>query len=956
MSHIPIIYVIVLILTLISFLVAFRVKGRFKRRRLREADLGEMIWYHLEYQVENARASTSSSQSMSQACYGLIKKLEASDGNEQRYDGAVSVIWHRGDDNLVRLYIGITKNSSGGPNISNIGNFATNMGFRAREITEEEFPQFDASSAAVAEYSSSRVVGDSLGMEPTQGVVARTLADNDNLHGTVIMTFEPMGGFEAANFSGRFNDDAKTASSEAGSNHFFQRAVAKFSHSPVRASIAAVSHDGSTRNSAEIVSLIVTSLSSTFFNARSAKPLRGSSASSVFIGAILSLIPVLPLSIYWVFAQDPNDAMVITALILCASPLAVAIAVTKSSALNGTNEFYDWLNRGEVVIPRFNVVNPAQLLRRWVLRSGQSDERRQSTLLRWIIPRPGDPATLPLNGDSMFEMISVSGKNPGKNLALPAIPMVGLPANYENRANNDLFVGFDGDEGVVTYKVSDIPYGLFTLGMPTSGKSNTLETLFISMTNECVKKHHSNLLTPIWGETKGEGAYDVWDSVKHVDRALFIDFHNPGSPFRLSLEGRRITNPRVSVEDVIVNCEAFVSAMQYAWGEGIKAESRASLIEMIRIPMLATADDLEFFDFPFQVDTENPNIIPISLYLAGGFRGDSQEYREKHGMRDRESVLSHQLSSLFEELTAILEEHRDSKGNPDNGYIDDKKELQRIVELRTSVSRMLTYHEGRGSDLLSPPRNKLAELNRASHFWEPGRRKDIYLHQLPKHDAPIVMNTGPYRLPEGGFSQSIDGPVSQKLLRMTIYILWKHIEANCQGWQRDRKYVPLFFDELSDVASSSFSEETPNVVDDITNTGRSMGCGLFAGTQTYGRLNPMVINDVIGFPSQVYHRTRNPEDSKAVVSSIGTDSVFTPEHIKNSPNGTGMASLKYGNSNTPVFTLQSPKAEYWARCLFEEDPVTGGVSIEEAITRYEQEFKHKGRSEAHEATRKAVDA
>lgn len=938
--------IIVAALIAASLIHALRVRGRFQARRRREMQLGEMIWYRLDYQVESTRTTASTPQTMAQACYSLIKKLERSDGNEQSVDGAISAIWHRGEDNLVRLYLGITKNNSGYPNISNVGNFASNMGFRSREITLDEFPDFDPSAAATAEYHSSRVMGDSSGMDPVVGSVARTLGDSDNLHGTVIMTFEPMGTWEATNFSSRFNDDAKTASAEAGGNVFFQRTVAKFSHSAVRASIAAVSHDGSSRNSAEIINLVSTSLSSAFFSAKASRPLNGTSRVSAVSGFLLSAMGLVITGGYWMFSGAQNLPAIVLMLLAAIGPLGVALAVSNSDSLSGRSDFMEWLSKGEVVIPRFNLFSPLQMARRIFLRSGTDDERRQNNLLRRLIP-PGDPGVLPLNGDSMMEMVSVSSKHPGKNLDILTIPMVSVPANFEDRTNNELFAGFDGNEAVINVPVKDIPYGMFASGMIGSGKSNILEVLYVSMANECMKKHHSQLLTPIWGETKGEGAYDVWGMVKDVPRALLIDFHNPEALFRLALEGRRITEKRATVQEVIANCEAFVSAMQYAWGEGIKAESRASLIEVVRIAMLSTRTELEMFDFPFEVDLEEPDIVSICLYLLGGYSGDSTDYRADHNLKAGDNVLNHQLTVVRDDLSDALEDHETSKGKVKDGYIEDHKELLRISELRISVSRLLTYHQGRGSDLLSPPRNKMAELARAPRFWQPRGKRSVYLHQLPKHDAPIIINTGPYMKPDGAFSTDIDEAVAQKLLRMTFYILWKHISASCQGWQREMRYVPLFFDELSDVASSSFSEETPNVIDDISNEGRSMGCGLFCATQTLGRLPDPVVNDVSGFSSQAYFRTRNRNDSRKYIDNIASGTVFDPDHLNNAPIGTCIASLKVGQSNTPAFTLQVPKSDYWAKCLFESD------TVEQAIYRYEQEYKYRGREDAFDASRHA---
>lgn len=943
-----IILAIILALTAISLVHALRVGGRFRARAQREADLGEMIWYRLDYQIESTKTASSEPADLARACHSLISRLERSDGNGQSHDGAVSAIWHRGDDNLVRLFLGITKNNSGYPNISNVGNFASNMGFRAREINEDEFPSFDPDAAATAEYHMSRVRGDSYGVEPVVGPVARTLGDSDNLHGTVLMTFEPMGTWERTNFSNRFNDDAKTDSAESGGNPFFQRSVTRFSQAPIRGSIAAVSHDGSQRNSSEIVSLVTTSLASTFFTAHPTRPLHGTSKMSMATGFLLSALGLILSGGYWMFSEQPAGVTIPMMILAVAGPLGAAFGVVNSDSLSGRTEFSKWLAKGEVVLPRFNIVSPLQLFRRIFLRSGMDDERRQNNLLRRFIP-PGDPGVLPLNGDSMMELISINPKRPGKNLDVLTIPMVSVPANFEDRSNNDLFVGFDGNEAVISIPVKDIPFGMFSSGMMGSGKSNILEVLYISMTNECVKKHHSQLLTPIWGETKGEGAYDVWDMVKDVPRALFIDFHNPEAAFRLALEGRRIMDERASVAQVIANCETFVSAMQYAWGEGIKAESRASLIEVVRIAMLSTPDELELFDFPFEVDMEQPDIVAVSLYLLGGYNGDTTGYRDHHNLRAGDNVLKHQLTAVRDDISHVLEDHENSKGKVRDGFIDDDKELQRLSELRISISRLLTYHEGRGSDLLSPPRNKMAELARAPRFWQPRGKRSVYLHQLPKHDAPIIINTGPYRQPNGSFSSDIDEAVAQKLLRMTFYTLWKHVQASCQGWQRQRKYVPFFFDELSDVASSSFSEETPNVIDDVSNEGRSMGAGLFGATQTLGRLPEPVINDVSGFASQAYFRTRNRNDARKYIDNVAPGTVFDPVHLSNSPIGTCIASLKMGQNNTPAFTLQVPKSDYWAKCLFSSD------SVEQAIYRYEQEYKYKGRADALDASRRSFD-
>jgi hypothetical protein len=179
---------------------------------------------------------------------------------------------------------------------------------------------------------------------------------------------------------------------------------------------------------------------------------------------------------------------------------------------------------------------------------------------------------------------------------------------------------------------------------------------------------------------------------------------------------------------------------------------------------------------------------------------------------------------------------------------------------------------------------------------------------------------------------------------MALRLLWSYVKANCSGWQSQGKFIPMFFDEVSDIASGGENDDTTNVVADAMKEGRSRGLALFLGCQSPSQMPPSVRMQVLGARSKFWFNLHNAQDLKMATEDLasGSDKMpYTQQNLREIDNGWCAGIMRRSSNDgsgtvTPPFTLRVPMAEKWAEALFDN------VDVGDALVDYEEAMERRG--------------
>lgn len=216
-------------------------------------------------------------------------------------------------------------------------------------------------------------------------------------------------------------------------------------------------------------------------------------------------------------------------------------------------------------------------------------------------------------------------------------------------------------------------------------------------------------------------------------------------------------------------------------------------------------------------------------------------------------------------------------------------------------------------------RNKLDQLRRIGAWWEPSRQKLSWAQLLNSH-ATIVINLG----------SSIDESrpdVSENqtslMSSMLLFTLREAIMMNCDGWQRDRRYVSIFADELSLLTGTSSS-----IITTLRDKMRSNGVRCFFGTQYPNQLSAEVRETMGNFSTMMWFSSNSTTSIGYAVEDLSAaGNSWTNHDISTMP--LHMMALRTRAADS----RQSPclvKVGYWENRLdqFASDQ---GIDMSEAV-------------------------
>jgi hypothetical protein len=495
------------------------------------------------------------------------------------------------------------------------------------------------------------------------------------------------------------------------------------------------------------------------------------------------------------------------------------------------------------------------------------------------------------------------------NVSSERLPMVNWPsALNKSSTRNDVLLGYTPNwKGLVTIGVDDLNFPMYVAGAPGSGKTNLLQTAFATAAWQSEHNTAGMQMTCLWSETKGEGAKDSWDLVKHIKGAKLAEVHNPKSPNRLALEGKRLIDG-AHPDEVIESIGTLVDAMQFAYGDGIRSAAKEALVYSMRVAALLSPDEIVKLELPVK-NPQRPNIVALAYDILDASNATA-DYSAK-------------LVGFYNELvnSESLDEREDKLADALHfvvPYIDRKGDRYRSMTERKASAL-----------------NKLSEIKTAQWMFEPTEgRGELMVEDIVHSFAPIVLNFGPY-LDDSGerYVSGVSESVSRKVSLMFSYALWTYVNAHCSGWGGQNKRVIAFFDEVADIAVDSDSTDVPNVIAQSSKQGRSKGFSLWVASQNPKQLPAQARNEVLGFRTVIWYGIPDSENAEIAMRNIGENSDFSIENIRNIPmrSGLSIARVKKGDTVTDPFTLRTPYAPTWAKNLNEK-----GDLYEAAIVTREQ--------------------
>jgi len=897
-------FAIVVAVFVLSMLIgAVATSGRYvlreRSRKKRGEIIGELVWSEIEYEGNFRKFEGANDHVHSGDLVGLVTLMESIRSSNWLHKdrGIISFVWSRLEDSSIHLYLGMSAEHYGDGAQVRIA--AQSVGANARRL--EQQPYVPVEDISIALRGKSSPLGATSAVKEG-GSVAKALSASlerldKNVAVSFVVTTEFMTDGEKRQLAGFITAD-NIASGGESMQYGMGIQTQTMSNQPIRSTIIAstsVPPQGKRSLSTMVLNSAVNSIATTGWQ----YVVRPFSASSIgrsgivlsTISGALSLIFTITQAIPW-FVGVP---------LVLASIVAGWFALVKASPLS-VELVKQRLTMGEFNLPPyvFWLWNP-----RWFFESRTLGLRYGGNSVDVHEAAPSTKRINYLNPIALFEIVSFppSFSRGGGDVHANSSLSRGIP-NYMVETEFPIYYGMSGSGQFISLDVRDLHYSMYTAGAPNSGKTNFLQVIFAGVVKAGLERTNGLQITPIWAETKGEGAADAWEIARRNKRAIFIEAHNPRSEWRLSLEGRRLSEG-ASVQEVKANIDFLVSGMQFAYGDGIRAASREVLQNSLLISMLLSSNDIEYLGMEKYINADKPNIMEASRILLNG-----------------ESTLDIGLRILE------LQNEYTTRGTGD----------EREIALAAAIGNLSRFfdpamrRQSQSGSVLGPALNKISQMAEAHVLWSPDSRPPVAVSQFPFHFAPIVLNMGPFKLPDGNYDTTVGSSAARKLLLITNYMLWNTIKAKCSGWQAQGKRIPMFFDEVADVAVDSQNDDVSNVIAEAGKEGRSRGASYFLGSQSPSQMPFQARSAVLGSRTKFWFNLHESNDLRAAIQEVSSASeeqdIYSTNDIHSLPNGTAVGVMQRGDKPTPPFTLRVPLATKWGEFLLRPNTTVNDAIVE----------------------------
>lgn len=159
---------------------------------------------------------------------------------------------------------------------------------------------------------------------------------------------------------------------------------------------------------------------------------------------------------------------------------------------------------------------------------------------------------------------------------------------------------------------------------------------------------------------------------------------------------------------------------------------------------------------------------------------------------------------------------------------------------------------------MEAPRNKVKNLLSMEQWWS--RKQRYSWKTLIDNNVSVVVNTASYTGPNAA---NVSDGITEAMGQFLLFSLKQSIERNCDGNAYREKFVTIFSDELSMLASDS-----SDVITWLQDKGRSFGVICVFASQRVEQLTPEVQKAVLGFGTVVLMNQQDVDIARKLVALL----------------------------------------------------------------------------------------
>ena len=547
-------------------------------------------------------------------------------------------------------------------------------------------------------------------------------------------------------------------------------------------------------------------------------------------------------------------------------------------------------------------------------------------------------ASLPLNRKGMTQ-VSLSVIPP------VAIPSSAVHASDEYTTTGDaIYVGMSAKSNAPVFQTPrDLNFGIAVGGSAGSGKTVLLKTLFIE--NCRLSRKQDGLfgqtnsdgsrkvtINPIWFETKPDDLQSIIRAVDRYDPRV-VKLHDATQPSRLSLEGGRLGDPGVTLDDIQRNAGLLVSSLEAIFGSSFQSRSKEIATRAFMTALLCNKSELETLGIAGRLTyPERPNIMEVVSFLVGA-----------HPEVDIKKTIEALHKETMKVLTAVAFIRDKSNKKDKNDLIAAKKtvteffektktkkeyipgEIERMQMLATSLGGLLNMHNVR--EAMSPIQSKIPILAKSEGLFrtdiqvdnpDPDEkalkpkvtvtRKEYTIDELFTYGGPVIVDMT-------SVGSVINEVESRNFIMLVHFMLWQRMYSVAGGWAGKGKFTPIFADEITNFTGRS-EDNAPcaNLIGEIQDQGRSYGVSHTVGFQSFDQLPNDTRGAILRYDSSVFFSFNGYGDRNEVINQINSDR-YIADNIRYFPWGIGVALLHVDRSPVQAFTIRTPKDSDWNTAL-----------------------------------------
>lgn len=809
------------------------------------------------------------------------------------------VIRNSEDDDSAHMFVGISKKHY---DHSRLTSWATGMNCSLESVDVEDIGIITGAPAiAVVDRAEASNITD----QPTNYTIGQVMSriqemTSTGVGGTIMLTFEPMRSGEGKLL---INHVAGAAVKAGGSHMELDKGTRNTSvvtsNSPSRAVLATFSDNGDQQVSNSLIDLTISNIANLGWSLSTTTPQRRHMRTGwmalpgSFLLLLLSVLDSFP---WW---------------------LSITVAVINLSVIMGLpwmSSFWVSLaaKKGALAIPPFFRYSLRRIATQRLLEISKFDIDSEQ-LGRNYVAQPSMPEVIPMYQTSMMQLTTMPTTGVGSiNVASSAVPQVPMASSVLSDidtfiSNGDvIYTGMSAKSHEPVYRTAkDVNFGIALGGDAGSGKTNALMNDFLGMsrlsrkTNGIAGKMRIN---PCWFESKADDLGELIGMVKPYNPSV-VKVHDAQSPSRLTLEGPRLGDEGVTIDQVTENINLMIDTMEAIWGGGsFGPRSRQIANSALTMAMLLKEDEIEKIFEGRVKNPDRPNIIHVMGLIVGTDPSIKIDERITEFAKDYGATLSDKTRKRLREVIAGMTKE------------EAKAEVRRRQTLQVAMDSMVNMYNIR--DAIAPLQNKLPQLMFSEGLFNPYTEDGVLREEHSIDD--FLTYGGPVIVDLTAAGSTMTTTRSRMFVMMIHYMVWQRLQKIAGGWAKEGKFTPIYVDEVTNFTGdkeSDVGEGCANIIAEVRDQGRSYGVSHNVGFQNFRQMPDRVRAAVLSFQSLILLQFGNHEDINVIMNIMGEDSRYSANNVLMFPQGIGIARMVIGGTRRTPFTIKTPHIVAWSKAL-----------------------------------------